>query len=220
MTPEEILTHIRNIPNFPKPGIMFKDITTALKNPEVFNAIIENMYGQVKNLEFDYIAAIESRGYLFAAPLAYKMNKGLVLIRKPGKLPAKVVRQEYSLEYGTDALEMHEDAIAPGQKVLLIDDLLATGGTVKAAAGLTSDKILKTNYYEEKNFYHNSRYDALCSSRLRAKRILSSLLSFLRILRLLLSSVFLNLGLVCVRRLSVYVLPKLLFQRASGVLSL
>lgn len=136
MTPEEILTHIRNIPNFPKPGIMFKDITTALKNPEVFNAIIENMYGQVKNLDFDFIAAIESRGYLFGAPLAYKMNKGLVLIRKPGKLPAKVVRQEYSLEYGTDALEMHEDAIAPGQKVLLIDDLLATGGTVKAAAGL------------------------------------------------------------------------------------
>lgn len=136
MTPEEILTHIRNIPNFPKPGIMFKDITTALKKTEVFNAIIENMYGQVKNLEFDYIAAIESRGYLFAAPLAYKMNKGLVLIRKPGKLPAKVVRQEYSLEYGTDALEMHEDAIAQGQKVLLIDDLLATGGTVKAAAGL------------------------------------------------------------------------------------
>ncbi|MBO5039097.1 MAG: adenine phosphoribosyltransferase [Alphaproteobacteria bacterium] len=136
MTPEEILTHIRNIPNFPKQGILFKDITTAIQKPEVFHAIIDNMYDKVKNLEFDYIAAIESRGYLFGAPLAYKMNKGLVLIRKPGKLPAKVVRQEYSLEYGTDALEMHEDAIARGQKVLLIDDLLATGGTVKAAAGL------------------------------------------------------------------------------------
>lgn len=136
MTPEEILTHIRNVPNFPKSGIMFKDITTAIKNPEVFHAIIENMYDKVKKLDFDCIAAIESRGYLFGAALAYKMNKGLILIRKPGKLPAKVVRQEYSLEYGTDALEMHEDAIKKGQKVLLIDDLLATGGTVKAAAGL------------------------------------------------------------------------------------
>lgn len=140
MTPAEILNHIRNIPDFPKPGIMFKDITTALKNPEVFQNIIDNMYEMVKDLNIDYIAAIESRGYLFGAPLAYKMGAGIVLIRKPGKLPAEVVRQEYTLEYGTDALEMHKDAIEKGKKVLLIDDLLATGGTIKAAAQLV-DKV-------------------------------------------------------------------------------
>lgn len=136
MTPTEILTHIRNILDFPKKGIMFKDITTALREPEVFQSIINNMYEMVKSIEIDYIAAIESRGYLFAAPLAYKMGRGLVLIRKPGKLPAEVVRQEYSLEYGTDALEMHKDAVEKGKKVLLVDDLLATGGTAKAAAQL------------------------------------------------------------------------------------
>lgn len=136
MTPEEILTHIRSIPNFPKQGIIFKDITTALKEPKVFQSIVDNMYNIIKELDIDYIAAIESRGYLFGAPLAYKMGVGLVLIRKPGKLPAEVVRQEYSLEYGTDALEMHKDAIETGKKVLLIDDLLATGGTVKAAQQL------------------------------------------------------------------------------------
>lgn len=136
MTPAEILNHIRNVPDFPKSGIMFKDITTALKNPEVFQSIIDNMYETVKNLNIDYIAAIESRGYLFGAPLAYKMGAGLILIRKPGKLPAEVVRQEYALEYGTDALEMHKDAVEKGKKVLLVDDLLATGGTVNAAARL------------------------------------------------------------------------------------
>lgn len=136
MTPAEILNHIRNVPDFPKSGIMFKDITTALKNPEVFQSIIDNMYETVKNLNIDYIAAIESRGYLFGAPLAYKMGAGLILIRKPGKLPAEVVRQEYTLEYGTDALEMHKDAVEKGKKVLLVDDLLATGGTVNAAARL------------------------------------------------------------------------------------
>ncbi len=138
MTPAEILSHIRNIPDFPKPGIMFKDITTALKNPQVFQSIIDNMYEMVKGLDIDYIAVIESRGYLFGAPLACKMGAGLVLIRKPGKLPAEVVRQEYSLEYGTDALEMHKDAIEPGKRVLLVDDLLATGGTVTAAARLVN----------------------------------------------------------------------------------
>jgi adenine phosphoribosyltransferase len=133
MTAEEILLHIRNIPDFPKKGILFKDITTALKNPKVFNAIIDNMYDLIKDMDIDYIGAIESRGYLFGAPLAYKLGKGLVIIRKPGKLPAETVREEYSLEYGTDALEIHKDAIEKGKNVLLIDDLLATGGTIRAA---------------------------------------------------------------------------------------
>lgn len=136
MTAEEILSHIRNIPDFPKKGIQFKDITTALKKPEVFKAIIDNLYELIKDLNIDYIAAVESRGYLFGAPLAYKKGAGLVIIRKPGKLPADVVRETYGLEYGTDILEMHKDAIEVGKKVLLIDDLLATGGTIKAAKKL------------------------------------------------------------------------------------
>ena len=138
MTPEEILSHIRNIKDFPKKGIIFKDITTALKEPETYKAIIDNLYEQIKDMDIDYIAAIESRGYLIGAPLAYKKGAGLVIIRKPGKLPAEVIREEYALEYGTDALEMHKDSIEEGKKVLIVDDLLATGGTVQAA-----DRIVK-----------------------------------------------------------------------------
>ena len=136
MTADEILSYIRNVPDFPKEGILFKDITTALKNPKVFQAIIDNLQNLVKDLHIDYIAAIESRGYLIGAPLAYKLGVGLVIIRKPGKLPAKVYREEYALEYGTDALEMHQDAIETGKKVLVVDDLLATGGTVQATCNL------------------------------------------------------------------------------------
>ena len=136
MTADEILSYIRNVPDFPKEGILFKDITTALKNPKVFQAIIDNLQNLVKDLHIDYITAIESRGYLIGAPLAYKLGVGLVIIRKPGKLPAKVYREEYALEYGTDALEMHQDAIETGKKVLVVDDLLATGGTVQATCNL------------------------------------------------------------------------------------
>ena len=136
MTAEEILTHIRNVPDFPKEGILFKDITTALKGQKVFHDIIDNLADLVKKLKIDSIAAIESRGYIIGAPLAYKLGTGLVIIRKPGKLPAEVYHEEYSLEYGTDALEMHKDAIKKGEKVLVVDDLLATGGTVKAACNL------------------------------------------------------------------------------------
>lgn len=136
MTNEEILSHIRNIPDFPKKGILFKDITTALKDKAAYKAIIDNMIKEINGLEVDYIVAIESRGYLFAAPLAYELNKGLVLIRKPGKLPAKVERVEYDLEYGTDAIEIHADAIEKGKKVLIVDDLLATGGTINASIKL------------------------------------------------------------------------------------
>lgn len=128
--------YIRNIPDFPKPGIIFRDITTALKKPEVFRQIIDEIYFNFKDENIDYIAAIESRGYLFGAPLAYKLGAGLVIIRKPGKLPSKVERIEYELEYGTDSLEIHQDAVEPGKRVLVVDDLLATGGTICAACQL------------------------------------------------------------------------------------
>lgn len=128
--------YIRNIPDFPKPGIIFRDITTALKKPEVFRQIIDEIYFNFKDENIDYIAAIESRGYLFGAPLAYKLGASLVIIRKPGKLPSKVERIEYELEYGTDSLEIHQDAVEPGKRVLVVDDLLATGGTICAACQL------------------------------------------------------------------------------------
>lgn len=128
--------YIRNIPDFPKPGIIFRDITTALKKPDVFRQIIDEIYFNFKDENIDYIAAIESRGYLFGAPLAYKLGAGLVIIRKPGKLPSKVERIEYELEYGTDSLEIHQDTVEPGKRVLVVDDLLATGGTICAACKL------------------------------------------------------------------------------------
>ena len=136
MTNEEILLHIRTIPDFPKKGIMFKDITTALKDKATYKAIIDNMYDAVKHLQIDYIVAVESRGYILGAPLAYKLDAGLIIARKPGKLPAKVKRVEYGLEYGKDALEIHLDALKEGDKVLIVDDLLATGGTVNATIKL------------------------------------------------------------------------------------
>lgn len=136
MTTDEILSYIRNVPDFPKKGIIFKDITTALKNPIIFQAIIDSLCELIKNLKIDYIAAIESRGFIFGAPIAYKLGIGLVVIRKSGKLPADVYREEYQLEYGTDALEIHKDAIKNGKNVLIVDDLLATGGTTEAACRL------------------------------------------------------------------------------------
>ncbi len=136
MNADEIKSKIRNISNFPKPGIEFKDITTLLKDKEAFKSAIDLMAKELSQEKIDYVVAIESRGYLLGAPLAYKLGAGLVLVRKPGKLPAAVERIEYDLEYGTDVLEIHKDSIEEGKKVLVIDDLLATGGTVKAAIDL------------------------------------------------------------------------------------
>ncbi|MDD3014256.1 MAG: adenine phosphoribosyltransferase [Candidatus Gastranaerophilales bacterium] len=134
--PELVKAKIRDIPDFPKPGIIFKDITTAIKDPETFRRITNHMTEKFKDAGIDYVAAIESRGFIFGAPLAYNLGAGLIIIRKPGKLPAKVEQVSYELEYGTDTVEMHSDAIEPGKKVLLIDDLLATGGTATAACTL------------------------------------------------------------------------------------
>ena len=131
-----IKSHIRTIENYPIEGVMFRDITTLLSNPEGFGEVIEEFVSRYKDVKIDKIAAIESRGFIVAAPLAYLLNVGLVLIRKPGKLPAKTIDQEYELEYGSDRIEVHDDAIEEGEKILIVDDLIATGGTVEAAVRL------------------------------------------------------------------------------------
>lgn len=136
MSVTDIKNKIRAVPDFPKPGIMFRDITTLLQDAAAYRETIEFLYQKFKDRKIDYIAAIESRGYLFGAPLALKLGAGLALIRKPGKLPAETLREEYALEYGSDAVEIHKDAIEPGKNVLIIDDLLATGGTAAAACRL------------------------------------------------------------------------------------
>ncbi|MTI70960.1 MAG: adenine phosphoribosyltransferase [Firmicutes bacterium] len=128
----DIKSKIRNIKDFPKEGIDFKDITTLLKDKEAFNYCIKEMAKSLKDIDFDLIVGPEARGFLIGAPLAYELNVGFVPVRKPGKLPAETITYEYELEYGTDTLEMHKDSIKPGQKVVVADDLLATGGTVKS----------------------------------------------------------------------------------------
>ena len=133
---EQIKNSIRNVPDFPQPGIQFKDITTLLMDPEIFSECIEIFYEEFKNSGIDVVVGIESRGFIFSAPLALKLNCSLVLARKPGKLPADKVSETYELEYGTDSLEMHVDAIQEGSNVLIMDDLLATGGTASAVNNL------------------------------------------------------------------------------------
>jgi 5'-methylthioadenosine phosphorylase len=133
---EFIKSRIRAIPNFPKPGIIFRDITTLLKDPAGINKVIDILVQRYKNKKIDFVAGIESRGFVIGAVLANKLGVGFVPIRKKGKLPYEVIRQEYSLEYGTDSIEVHKDAISYGQKVLIIDDLIATGGTAVAACNL------------------------------------------------------------------------------------
>jgi adenine phosphoribosyltransferase len=127
---------IRSIPNFPKKGIIFKDITTLLKDGDLFAEAVDYMYDHYRNVDINLVAGIEARGFILGAALAYKMNIGFIPIRKPGKLPAKTIKETYNLEYGTDKLEMHQDAIAKNENVLLVDDLLATGGSAQAACRL------------------------------------------------------------------------------------
>jgi adenine phosphoribosyltransferase len=127
---DDLRAKIREVPDFPKPGILFYDITTLLKDAGAFAAVIDQMADAVKDDRIDVVVGMESRGFIFAAPLAYRLNAGFVPVRKLGKLPAETLEVEYDLEYGTATLEIHRDAIQPGQKVLLVDDLLATGGTV------------------------------------------------------------------------------------------
>jgi adenine phosphoribosyltransferase len=127
---------IRDVPDFPKQGIIFKDITTLLKNPEALRCAVDLLAERYKDQKIDQVVAIESRGFIFGSPLAYHIGAGFIPVRKPGKLPSITERVSYELEYGTDSLEIHRDAVEPGQKVLIIDDLLATGGTAVAVAQL------------------------------------------------------------------------------------
>jgi adenine phosphoribosyltransferase len=131
-----IKSKIRTIKNYPIDGVMFRDITTLFKDPEGLREAINIFAERYKDMKIDKIVAIESRGFLIGAPLAYLLNIGLVLIRKPGKLPAETIKQDYKLEYGTDQIEIHIDAIKEGERVLVVDDLIATGGTVEAAVKL------------------------------------------------------------------------------------
>ena len=132
-----IADYIAEIPDYPKPGVLFRDITTLLADGEAFHEAIEQMAAKVADLDFDVIIGSEARGFLFGTPLAYKLRKPFALVRKKGKLPRQTVSADYALEYGTATLEMHKDSIRPGQKVLIVDDLMATGGTIQAMAQLT-----------------------------------------------------------------------------------
>jgi len=130
---------IRTIPDFPEKGILFRDITTVLQNPQTLNASVDAICDSLKGEEFDVIVGPESRGFIFGVPVAYKLNKGFIPIRKAGKLPGEVISKSYSLEYGQATIEMHKDAIKKGQKVVIVDDLLATGGTCKAMCELIEE---------------------------------------------------------------------------------
>ena len=132
-----IADDIAAMPDYPKPGVLFRDTTTMLADGEAFHEAIEQMAAKVSDLDFDLIIGSEARGFLFGTPLAYKLHKPFALVRKKGKLPRQTVSADYALEYGTATLEMHKDSIQPGQKVLIVDDLMATGGTIQAMARLT-----------------------------------------------------------------------------------
>ncbi|QPG06617.1 adenine phosphoribosyltransferase [Salinimonas marina] len=136
MTAEYIKSVVKTVPDYPKPGIQFRDVTSVLEDHKAFSACIELLLEKYKDVKFDKVAGTEARGFLFGAPLAIEMGIGFVPVRKPNKLPREVVSESYDLEYGTDTLEIHKDAILPGDNVLLIDDLLATGGTIAASAKL------------------------------------------------------------------------------------
>ena len=144
--------YVRSIPDFPEPGIIFRDITSILQDADGLRLAIDSMQELLKGVDFDVIVGAESRGFVFGAPIAYNLHKPFVLIRKKGKLPCETVSKEYDLEYGSAEIEMHKDSIKPGQKVVLVDDLIATGGTIQAAAELVESlggKVVKILFLME-----------------------------------------------------------------------
>ncbi len=136
---EELKKKIREVPDFPKPGILFYDLTTLLKDREGLGSVIDILTEEYKEKRIDQVVGIESRGFIFAPALAYNLNAGFVMVRKKGKLPAESISASYDLEYGQDVLEMHKDAIEPGQRVLIVDDLIATGGTAAATVQMVRE---------------------------------------------------------------------------------
>ena len=148
---------IRDVPDFPKEGIIFKDITTLTKHPQAFKEAVDILTDHYADQEIDLVVAVEARGYVFGAPIAYKLGAGFILVRKAGKLPAETLREEYELEYGTDSVEMHRDAIEPGQRVLIVDDLIATGGSAAATARLVEKlggEVVGIAFLVELTFLH------------------------------------------------------------------
>ena len=135
----DLAARVRDVPDFPVDGILFKDITTLLQDAEAFRQAIDSLHEKVRDLELDLVVGMESRGFILAAPLAYLLGVGFVPVRKLGKLPAETISVEYELEYGSNTLEVHRDAVGPGQRVLIVDDLLATGGTVAATVDLVRE---------------------------------------------------------------------------------
>ncbi len=128
--------YVRTIPDFPEPGIMFRDVTSVLQDPDGLKLAIDSMIGLLDGVEFDVVAGTESRGFIFGVPIAYALGKSFIPVRKKGKLPCETISAEYELEYGTASIEIHKDSVKPGQKVVLVDDLIATGGTIEASIKL------------------------------------------------------------------------------------
>ncbi len=128
--------YVRAIPDFPEPGIIFRDVTSVLQDPEGLKLAVDSMIGLLDGMDFDVVAGTESRGFMFGMPIAYQLGKAFIPVRKKGKLPCETISAEYALEYGTAEIEIHKDAIKPGQRVVLVDDLIATGGTMQASIRL------------------------------------------------------------------------------------
>jgi adenine phosphoribosyltransferase len=155
----DLATMIRDVPDFPVKGILFKDITTLIRDADAFREAIDQMTARFQGTPIDLVVAVESRGFVFGAPIAYKLGAGFIPVRKPCKLPAETIRQEYSLEYGTNVLEMHKDAIKPGQRVLIVDDLLATGGSAHATINLVEQlggRVVGLAFLVELLFLHGT----------------------------------------------------------------
>lgn len=129
---KELRDYVTEIPDFPKPGVLFRDVTTIISDPDGLRLAVDGLVGLMEGLDFDLVVGAESRGFVFGAPVAYAMGKGFILVRKKGKLPRETISEDYDLEYGKATVEMHKDAIRPGQRVVIVDDLIATGGTTEA----------------------------------------------------------------------------------------
>lgn len=157
---DEIRARIRDVPDFPQKGIVFKDITPVLSDPALFRRVIDAFVARWRGVQIDKVVAIESRGFIFGAPIAYALGAGFTIVRKPGKLPWQVIRESYSLEYGENVLELHVDAVGPGDRVLVVDDVLATGGTADAVGRLVTRqgaRLVAFSFLVELGFLNGAR---------------------------------------------------------------